>query len=138
MNPGHRINFKKTAAVLVVITISFLMFGFAFKTKKPEVRFMGTKKGTIDKLTFIAAKKLELNNNPDTLWQIVGYEFDFNCSGNVILKYYKTDKIEREILEMVRDCKAEKSLADFINIKAKNKKTGEEIVLNEIELSVLK
>jgi hypothetical protein len=117
--------------------ISFLRKSDSLKKEKLRAEFMGKRKGDIEKLTFIAGKEITLTGTKDTLWYISSYELGFSCSGSMVLKQYKGEKLDKEILKMVKDCKANSAIADFRFIMAKNKLTGKEIQLNNIELQIL-
>jgi hypothetical protein len=125
----------------VIISLTLLsVFAFfsgsaVMERKKPRASFMGVKKGNVDKLTFMGAKELELENNADSAWYISKYEFDFSCDGNMTLLSNAGSKITKEIITMVKDCR-NNSIADFRFIIAKNRKTGKEIRLNDIQLKV--
>ncbi len=121
--------------LLFLLSFSFFSGSAALERKKPEASFMGMKKGNIDKLTFIGAKEIDLDNNKDSLWSISSYEFDFSCDGKMLLKHYNGNKIDKEIMQMVKNCK-NVTVADFRYIKAKNRKSGKEIRLNDIELRI--
>jgi len=122
----------------LILVIGFFCSYSLTHIKKPEARLLGIKKGKVDRLRFLGATKIELINNNDSLWQIVGYEFDLNCGGDITLKYYRGATIPREILVMLKDCNANQPIVDFVNIKAKNNKTNVEIILNELEFTVPK
>lgn len=122
----------------ICVSLILMAFTFNFKGGKPEALFAGQKKGTIEKLTFIGTRKLDLYNNSKGDWKITGYEFDMSCGGKMFMKYYNTDSIPQEIISMVKNCSDLKFISDFTNIKARNAKTGAEKQLNNITLTVLK
>jgi hypothetical protein len=129
---------KPRSTAIITSAILIVLCAFTFAGKKPGATFAGKTKGNIDKLAFIGAKKLELQNNSDNAWQITGYEFDCSCGGKVSMKYYRTDSIPTEIILQVKNCDDPAFITDFTNIKARNKKTGKEISLNNIHLNVLR
>ena len=102
---------------------------------KPKARFLGMKKGRVDKITFLAAQDLQLADNKDSLWEILSYEFNYSCNGAIVMKAYKSSKIPREILTMVKNCN-QPTVADFRRIMGRNRKSGKIIQLNDIMLTV--
>lgn len=121
--------------LLFFVGIAFFSGSAGFARKKPEAELMGTRKGNIDKLTFIAAKEIALTNNEDSLWKVSSYEFNFSCDGKMTLKQYSGAQIDKEIIMLVKNCD-KTTIADFRYIKAKNTKTGKEVRLNDIQLTI--
>ena len=103
--------------------------------RKPRATLNGIRKGNMDKLAFFSIKEIEMTGGDKNDFEIISYEFNFSCKGEIILKAFQGAAISKEIIQLVKSCSAS-CIADFTSIKAKNKKTGKFILLNDILLTV--